>query len=74
MEKQNIGVVNAIFNQNLQELLLTKKGKKAIKEYVETIKSDKNLLLTYKLFDYVENIAKTKEQVIESLNLIKHIT
>ena len=69
----NIGVINTIFNQNVESLLKTKNGKKIIKEYVNTIKNDKNLSLEYKIFDYIENEATSKEHVIESINILKNI-
>lgn len=72
--KFNIGIINDIFNQNVLTLLKTKKGKKIIKEYVNTIKSDETLLLEYKVFDYIENNSLSKEHVNGAIDILKNIS
>lgn len=51
----NFGKLNSIFFQNVSDLIKTSKGKKLIKEYINTIKDSKELMKQYSIFEYIEN-------------------
>jgi len=69
--ENNLGKINAIFSQNINNILKKKDGKKIIKEYASKIKDNKTLLKEYLVFDYIENYRTDKhikEHVLESIN------
>lgn len=66
----NFGLINHIFEDALPQLF--KHNKKIIKEFVNTIKSDKNLLNQFKFYKSLENYNNNGspiEYINESLNL-----
>jgi hypothetical protein len=72
----NIGKLNAIFFQNLDNILKRKNGIKIIKEYTSIITKNKPLLKEYVVFDYIENIKNTesvKDYINESINHLNGI-
>lgn len=73
---ENIGILNEIFFQNIEEITKRKDFKKIIKEYVDLFKKDKDLNKVYKVFNYIENIKSDndiKEHVNEAIEYIKDI-
>jgi hypothetical protein len=58
--ENNIGKLNAIFLQNISNLLKRKDGPKLMKEYTSIISKNKMLLREYMLFDYIDKIENTE--------------
>lgn len=73
-ESRNFGIIYNVFEQNMDRLLETKKGKQIIKEGYDLIKSNKILNEQFKIYDFFEKTNKkpnTKEFVNESVSLVK---
>lgn len=73
-ESRNFGIIYNVFEQNMDRLLETKKGKQIIKEGYDLIKSNKILNEQFKIYDFFEKTGKkpnTKEFVNESVSLVK---
>lgn len=71
-ECTNFGMANYIFEEALPTMF--KKNKKAVNEFINTIKEDKNLLNQFKFFYALNNYKKTldaKEYLNESLELLQ---
>lgn len=69
-ESTNFGVANHIFDQKMPELF--KKNRKAMKEYIETVRSDKNLIaeaMFYKALKDYDGSADSDKYVNECLDL-----
>lgn len=74
--ENNIGKLNAIFLQNVSNLLKRKDGPKLMKEYTSIISKNKMLLKEYMLFDYIDKIENTenlKDYVIEGVTYLDGI-
>lgn len=74
-ESLNFGVIYNVFEQNIDDLYKTKKGKRIIKEVYNLIKNDKLLNEQFKIYDLFEkstNIENVKDFVNESLSLVKN--
>lgn len=74
--ENNIGKLNAIFMQNVIDILKCNNGHKIIKEYVSLITKNKDLLKEYKIFDLIENINETdnaKDYIYESIKCLDNI-
>lgn len=54
-ESRNFGVIYNVFEQNINTLIKTKKGKQIIKEGYNLIKNDKILSEQFKIYDFFEN-------------------
>ena len=73
-ESRNFSIIYNVFEQNMDRLLETKKGKQIIKEGYDLIKSNKILNEQFKIYDFFEKTGKkpnTKEFVNESVSLVK---
>lgn len=69
-ECKNFGMANYIFEDALPKLF--KNNKKAVKEFINTIKEDKNLLSQFQFYKALEknnDKIDTKEYVVESLEI-----
>lgn len=74
--KNNIGKLNAIFEQNIDNILKRKNGGKILKEYVLMFTKNKNLLKEYMIFDYIKNINNSenvKDYILESINYLNNV-
>lgn len=74
--ENNIGKLNAIFLQNINNLLKRKDGRKLVKEYSSLFTKNKNLLKEYMVFDYIENVKNTenlKAYITESVSYLDGI-
>ena len=74
-ESLNFGVIYNVFEQNIDDLYKTKKGKRVIKEVYNLIKNNKLLNEQFKIYDLFEkstNIENVKDFVNESLSLVKN--
>ena len=73
-ESRNFGIIYNVFEQNIENLLSTKKGKKIIKECFNLIKSNKVLNEQFKIYDMFEkaqNVDDVKDFVNEASNIVK---
>jgi len=73
-ESRNFGIIYNVFEQNIENLWGTKKGKKIIKECYNLIKSNKVLNEQFKIYDMFEkaqNIDDVKDFVNEASNIVK---
>jgi hypothetical protein len=73
-ESRNFGIIYNVFEQNIENLLSTKKGKKIIKECYNLIKSNKVLNEQFKIYDMFEkaqNVDDVKDFVNEASNIVK---
>lgn len=73
-ESRNFGIIYNVFEQNIENLLNTKKGKKIIKECFNLIKSNKVLNEQFKIYDMFEkaqNVDDVKDFVNEASNIVK---
>lgn len=73
-ESRNFGIIYNVFEQNIENLWSTKKGKKIIKECFNLIKSNKVLNEQFKIYDMFEkaqNVDDVKDFVNEASNIIK---
>ena len=69
-ESTNFGIANHIFDQKMPELF--KKNRKAMKEFVETVRSDKNLIaeaMFYKALKEYDGSVDSEKYVNECLDL-----
>ena len=69
-ESTNFGIANYIFDQKMPELF--KKNRKAMKEFVETVRSDKNLIaeaMFYKALKDYDGSTDSEKYVNECLDL-----
>ena len=74
-ESLNFGIIYNVFEQNVDELYKTEKGKKIIKEVYNMIKNNKLLNEQFKIYDLFEkstNVKNVKDFVNESTSLIKN--
>jgi hypothetical protein len=72
-ENSNFGIINHIFEESLPTLFAT--NKKAINEYIKTMKNDKNLMLEYGFIKAIKNCGNdtdAKKLVNESVELIEN--
>lgn len=75
-ESRNFGIIYNVFEQNIENLLETKNGKKTIKECYDLIKTNKVLNEQFKIYDMFEkaqNVDNAKEYVNEASNIIKSL-
>ena len=75
-ESRNFGIIYNLFEQNIENLLETKNGKKTIKECYDLIKTNKVLNEQFKIYDMFEkaqNVDNAKEYVNEASNIIKSL-
>lgn len=75
-DSANFGVLKAIFENAAPELFKTRDGRKAMGEYMKTIKEDKNLTAQYALYHSLTNCSDVndmKEFVKEALDLCGNI-
>ena len=73
-ESRNFGIIYNVFEQNIENLLETKEGKKIIKECYNLIKSNKVLNEQFKIYDMFEkaqNVDDVKDFVNEASNIVK---
>lgn len=73
-ESRNFGIIYNVFEQNIENLLETKNGKKIIKECFNLIKSNKVLNEQFKIYDMFEkaqNVDDVKDFVNEASNIVK---
>jgi hypothetical protein len=73
-ESRNFGIIYNVFEQNIENLWSTKKGKKIIKECFNLIKSNKVLNEQFKIYDMFEkaqNVDDVKDFVNEASNIVK---
>lgn len=73
-ESRNFGMMYNVFEQNIDKLLQTKRGKQVIKEGYDLIKRNKILNEEFKIYDLFEKSKKqdnTKDFVNEAVSLIK---
>ncbi len=69
--ENNIGKLNAIFMQNVENILKKKDGYKTLKEYVSLFTNNKKLLKEYMVFNYIDSISDTndiKERINECIS------
>lgn len=59
--ENNFGYINSLFFQNVPNLLKTKDGKKVVKEYANIIKSNKELIKEYEIYEFLENVGKIEK-------------
>ena len=74
--ENNIGKLNAIFMQNLDNLYLSKKGIKIIKEYASLLKKNKPLLKEHLVFEYIQNkesCENLKDYITETINYLSNV-
>lgn len=72
-ECTNFGMANYIFEDALPKLF--KSNKKAVKEFISTIKEDKNLLYQFQFYKALEKYNKdlnSKEYINEALEIVKN--
>ena len=72
-ESRNFGIIYNVFEQNIENLLETKNGKKTIKECYDLIKTNKVLNEQFKIYDMfekAENVDDPKGFVNEASNII----
>lgn len=72
-ECTNFGVANYIFESALPKLF--KSNKKAVKEFITTIKEDKNLLYQFQFYKALEKYNKnidSKDYINEALEIVKN--
>ena len=72
-ESVNFGVMNHIFEDALPTLF--KKNPKAVKEFISTIKEDKNLLYQFQFYKALEKYNKdinSKDYINEALEIVKN--
>lgn len=70
--ENNFGYINSLFFQNVPNLLKNKDGKKIVKEYVNIIKSNKELIKEYEIYEFLENVGKVdnlQETISEVLSI-----
>lgn len=75
-ENKNFGIINTIFEEAAPNLFKTKNGRKAIKEYVNLMKDDKNLAKQYMFYNTIMKngtLLNSTEFVKESVEFIKNI-
>ena len=73
-ESRNFGIIYNVFEQNIENLLETKNGKKIIKECYDLIKTNKVLNEQFKIYDMFEkaqNVDDVKDFVNEASNIVK---
>lgn len=73
-ESRNFGIIYNVFEQNIENLLETKNGKKTIKECYDLIKTNKVLNEQFKIYDMFEkaqNVDDVKDFVNEASNIVK---
>ena len=74
-ESRNFGIIYNVFEQNIDNLLETKEGRKIIKEMYDLIKGNKILSEQFKIYDFFEkakNVDNIKEFVAESTQIISN--
>lgn len=74
--KNNLGIINAIFLENLSEILKKKNGGKIIKEYASLIRKNKPLMKEYMVYNHIENLKKSenvKEHVMEAISYMDDV-
>jgi hypothetical protein len=72
--ENNFGYINSLFFQNVPNLLKTKDGKKIVKEYANIVKSNKELIKEYEIYEFLENLGKVdnlQETISEVLSTYK---
>ena len=72
--KNNFGYINSLFFQNAPNLLKTKSGKKVVKEYANIIKTNKELIKEYEIYEFLETVGKIEnlqETISEVLSTYK---
>lgn len=73
-ESRNFGVIYNVIEQNMDNLLETKRGKQIIKGVYDLIKNNKVLNEQFKIYDLFEkpnNIGNAKDFVNEALSVVK---
>lgn len=73
-ESRNFGIIYNVFEQNIENLISTKQGKKIIKEGYNLIKNNPVLseqFKVYDLFEKINNVEDVKAFVNESSELVK---
>jgi len=73
-ESRNFGIIYNVFEQNMDKLLGTKRGKKIIKEGYDLIKNNKILNEQFNIYDMFEksnNTCDTKDFVNETVSVLK---
>lgn len=74
-ESRNFGIIYNVFEQNMDNLLETKNGKKIIKDVYNLIKNNNILSEQFKIYDMFEktdNIENGKDFINEAMSLIKN--
>jgi len=72
--ENNFGYINSLFFQNVPNLLKTKDGKKIVKEYANIVKSNKELIKEYEIYEFLETLGKIdnlQETISEVLSTYK---
>lgn len=74
--ENNIGKLNAIFMQNMPNIIMRKDGSKIIKEYVSLFKDNSALLKEFLVFEFIENQKNSenlKDYITESISCLDNI-
>jgi hypothetical protein len=74
--KDNLGILNAIFVQNIENILARKNGSSIIKEYLSLIKNNRPLLKEYLVFEAIldqKNCNNLKDCIIESISYLDNV-
>lgn len=74
--KNNIGILNEIFLQNIGDILKRNNGRKLIREYALMFKKNKNLLKEYIVFENISKINDNdniKDYINENINYLNNI-